>query len=171
MLSVCELDDLYDKMLERMGGDLLPAITKANRTGDLGGLLASLEMSDLMEDEQEESCHATRILVMGDSMVKESRLRSIARKHRLDDDRFEFELEYEGLQHFNFAKLRSTWTYRAVLVGPMPHSTPGTFDAGSAVSEMESHPEMYPQVIEMRDSTGLKITNNSFAKALDELAS
>ena len=48
----------------------------------------------------------------------------------------------------------------------MPHSTPGKRDAGSAVAEMEAHPEIYPPVIELRDATGLKITNNSFARAV-----
>lgn len=52
----------------------------------------------------------------------------------------------------------------------MPHSTPGKKSASSAIAEMQSHPETYPPVVELRDSTGFKITNNSFAKGLSELS-
>lgn len=41
--------------------------------------------------------------------------------------------------------------------------------ASSAVAEMEAHPETYPPVIRVEDSNRLKITNNSFARALDAL--
>lgn len=83
---------------------------------------------------------------------------------------FEFVLGYNELKHYDFGKLRGTYTYRAVMAGPMPHSTPGKRDASSAIAEMEAHPETYPPVIQLRDSNGLKITNNSFANALNELA-
>lgn len=59
----------------------------------------------------------------------------------------ELALGYDELKHFNFAKLRNSFTYRAVLVGPMPHSTPGKRDASSAMAELEAHPDAYPPVI------------------------
>ena len=49
----------------------------------------------------------------------------------------------------------------------MPHSTPGKRDASSAIAEMEAHPELYPPVVRLRDSSGPKITNNSFLRALE----
>lgn len=54
-------------------------------------------------------------------------------------------------------------------MGPIPHSMPGKRDASSAVAEMEAHPETYPHVIRVEDANGLKIANNSFARALDAL--
>lgn len=155
--------------MERMQDALLPALSVANRTGELGELLRLLGMSDLVDDEGV-GIQPTRIVVIGDSMVKESKLRSIARRRGFDPDLFEFVLGYNELKHYDFGKLRGTFTYRAVLTGPMPHSTPGRCDASSAIAEMEAHPESYPPVIQLRDSNGLKITNNSFAVALDELA-
>lgn len=167
-LSAYELDDLQQAMMERMADGLLPAISIANRTGELSELLRLLGMSDLL-DEEGVSIQPTRIVVIGDSMVKEAKLRSIARRRGYDPDMFEFVLGYSELKHYDFSKLRGTYTYRAVMAGPMPHSTPGKRDASSAIAEMEAHPETYPPVIQLRDSNGLKITNNSFAKALDEL--
>ena len=168
-LSAYELYDLQEAMMERMADGLLPAISTANRTGELSELLRLLGMSDLL-DEEGVSIQPTRVVVIGDSMVKEAKLRSIARRHGYDPDMFEFVLGYNALKHYDFGKLRGTYTYRAVMAGPMPHSTPGKRDASSAIAEMEAHPETYPPVIQLRDSNGLKITNNSFANALNELA-
>ncbi len=155
--------------MERMTDGLLPAISTANRTGELSELLRLLGMSDLL-DEEGVSIQPTRVVVIGDSMVKKVKLRSIARRRGYDPDMFEFVLGYNELEHYDFGKLRGTYTYRAVMAGPMPHSTPGKRDASSTIAEMEAHPETYPPVIQLRDSNGLKITNNSFAKALDKLA-
>lgn len=169
VLSAYELDDLQQAMMERMADALLPAISTANRTGELNELLRLLGMSDLIDDGGSMSIQPTRIVVIGDSMVKEAKLRSIARRRGFDPDMFEFVLGYNELKHYDFGKLRGTYTYRAVLAGPMPHSTPGKRDASSAIAEMKAHPELYPPVIELRDSNGLKITNNSFAHGLDSL--
>ena len=102
-------------------------------------------------------------------MTSEGKLRSIARRHGIASDDLECALSYDELKHFNFAKLRNSYVYRVVLVGPIPHSTPGKRDASSTVAEMEAHPETYPPVIRVEDANGLKITNNSFARALDAL--
>ena len=168
-LSAFELEDLHETMRERIDTDLLPALTKANRTGNLPELLGLLGMGDLVDDAGQADMRPTRVVVLGDSTVKEGRLASILRKSGFDPQQFEFALGYEELKHYNFAKLRGSYTYAAVLVGPMPHSTPGKLSAGSAIAEMKGHPETYPPVIEVRDSTGLKITNNSFSRAPLEL--
>lgn len=170
-LSAAELDDLGLAVAERLDGGLMPALTMANRTGELGELLRLLGMSDLMGEDGHAEIRPTKVLVIGESRTSEGKLRSIARRHGIATDDLECALGYEELKHFNFAKLRNSYVYRAVLVGPMPHSTPGKRDASSAVAEMEAHPGTYPPVIEIRDANGLKITNNSFARALGALAS
>lgn len=168
-LSPYELDDLQQAMMERMEDALLPAISMANRTGKLAELLRLLDMGDLLGEDGYADLRPRKVIVLGDSMVKERKLRSIAKGHGVDTADLEFALGYDELKHFDFAKLRNSLSYRAVLVGPMPHSTPGKRDASSAVAEMQAHPEIYPLVVEVQDSNGLKITNNSFAKALDAL--
>lgn len=77
-LSAYELYDLQEAMMERMTDGLLPAISTANRTGELSELLRLLGMSDLLGEEGV-SIQPTRVVVIGDSMVKEAKLRSIAR--------------------------------------------------------------------------------------------
>lgn len=168
-LSAYELDDLCAAVSERLNDALLPALTKANRTGELGQLLALLGMRDLVSESSDLAFEPVRVMVLGDSTIKEGQLRSLIRKRGLDPANFEFVLGYDELKHANFAKLRNSFTYRAIMVGPMPHSTPGKGNSSSFMTEVENHPENYPPLIRLQDSTGLRITNNSFKRALDEL--
>lgn len=170
LLSTTELSELYDQVADRIMDMLMPALTLANRTGELAQLLKLLGMNDLIGEDDMVDLRATRVLVLGDSMVKEGKLKSLANKYGFDSSLFDFELGYTSLKHFNFSKLRYSDKYRAVLVGPMPHSTPGKKDSSSVIAEMEKHPDVYPSVIRLRDSNGQKITNNSFTKGLNELA-
>lgn len=170
-LSIQELADLRDDMMLRMGGSLLPALTKANREDRLPELLTDLGMEDLAEANGclRKTERAGKIVVMGDSTVKVDKLRSIARKKGFDLDRFEFQLDYDRLRHYDFGKLRGSMGYAAVLAGPMAHKTLGTERASSYIAQAEQHPDEYPILIKMGTANELKITNNSFKKALDRL--
>lgn len=140
-LSAAELYDLGQTLEERLENGLLPAITMANRTGELDELLRLLGMSDLLGDDGRAEVRPTQILVIGDSMTSEGKPWSIARRRGISSNDLECALDYDELKRFNFAKLRNPYIYRAVLVGPMPHSTPGKLDASSVIAEMEAHPE------------------------------
>ena len=109
-----------------------------------------------------------KIIVLGASQVPVDKLRSIARKEGFDPDRFEFRTEYKRLQHFDFGKIRGSMGYAAVFAGPMPHSTPGTARASSFIAQVKNNPADYPELIELKANNELKITNNSFRKALKE---
>lgn len=169
-LDIYELEELHDVILTRLDDSLLPALVKANRTGELSNLLSLLGLSNLLGEEERFTAMPTRVIVLGSSTVKEDKLRSLVRKFNLNPDDFEFVLGYNELKHFNFSKLRDTYVYKAILAGPMPHSTPGKADCSSFITEVKNHPEQYPQLIELRDSNELKITNNSFGQALSRLA-
>ena len=161
-LTIQELSDLCDAMMSRMGLELLPVITKANREDVLDDLLASLGMSDLLDSNRDHGAQdpKSKIIVLGASNVKTDNLRNLARKNGFDPDRFEFQLDYDRLKHFDFSKIRNTMGYVAILAGPMPHSTPGA---------KEAHSNEYPPLIKLEAGDDLKITNNSFKRALREL--
>ena len=170
-LTAQELSDLCDAMLGRMGLDLLPAITKANREGTLEDLLASLGMADLHESDASEGRGLQgKVIVIGSSEVKVDKLRSIARKKGFDPGRFEFHLEYDRLKHFDFGKIRGSMGYVAIFAGPMPHKTPGAENASSFIARVESNPDDYPPLIKLQSGKDLKITNNSFKHALGRLS-
>lgn len=168
-LGAYELIELHGSMVEGIADALMPALSRANRTGELPKLLELLGMSGLLGDNDCLDIKPTKIAVLGASAVKEDKLRSIARRRGFDPKDFDFALGYNELKHYDFKKFRNSTSYRAVLVGPMPHSTPGKLDSSSAVEEMKNHPELYPPVMELCDSNGLKITNNGFGHALEEL--
>ena len=170
-LTIQELSDLCDEMMGRMGLELLPAITKANRENTLEDLLASLGMSDLLVSENDpyEERFLGKVLVVGASVVNVDKLRSIARKKGFDPDRFEFQLEYSRLNTSTSANTRLDG-YAAILAGPMPHKTPGADEASSFIARVENNPDDYPTLIKMQAGNDLKITNNSFKQALGQLS-
>lgn len=172
-LTIQELSDLCDAMMGRMGLELLPAITKANQEDTLDDLLSSLGMSDLLEgiaDPYGEERFLGKIIVIGDSAVNVGKLRSTAQKMGFDPNRFEFQLDYGRLKHFDFGKVRGTMGYVAIFTGPMPHKTPGADQASSFIARVESRPDDYPPLIRLQAGSDLKITNNSFKRALEQLS-
>lgn len=169
-LTMQELDDLSSAMLERMGQELLPALTRANRMGDLEALLETLGMSDLLEGGGEPNpLEIGKIIVLGGSKVPVDRLRKVAKNAGFDPDRFEFQTDYKRLQHFNFGKIRGSMGYIAIFAGPMPHSTPGSAEASSFIARVESNRNDYPELFKLGTPNELKITRNSFEDGLKRL--
>lgn len=171
-LTAQELSDLCDAMMGRMGLELLPAITKANREDSLEDLLSSLGMSDLLGGTTNpyEEHVLGKVIVLGASAVNVDKLRSTAKKAGFDPNRFEFHLDYNRLKHFDFGKVRDTMGYVAIFAGPMPHKTPGAEEASSFLARVENNPDGYPTLIKLKAGNDLKITNNSFKHALGQLA-
>lgn len=169
-LTPHQILDLVDAMTANGGNRLLSSLTRANHDGSLPELLESLGMLDLLETSPKKSNpFEGKVIVLGSSTVKESKLHSMIRKVGLDPKTFEFHLDYDSLKHFDFGKIRHSTGYRAMFVGPMPHSTPGADGASSFIAHVENHPDEYPPMFKLMSGNELKITNNSFKKALTGL--
>lgn len=165
-----ELDDLSTAMMERMGQELLPALTRANRMGDLDTLLKTLGMDDLLEGDSEPNpLEVGKIIVLGGTQAPVDKLRRAAKNAGFDPGRFEFQTEYKRLQHFNFGKIRGSMGYIAIFAGPMPHSTPGSMEASSFIARVENNPSDYPKLFRLGKPHELKITKNSFENGLKQL--
>jgi len=161
ILGIEEIDQLLD--------DIRIRVLEANRRGDLDKLLTSLGMHDLIEPQAQFSNRDGKIVVLGASDVDEEHLRITVGKLGLDKNRFEFSLDYDAIQKYNFRKLQYSDKYRVILVGPMPHSTSGAYDSSSAIADMEKHPEMYPRIIRLTAGKNLKITKSGFKETLESL--
>ena len=161
MLSVEELEELLDEISKR--------ITLANRNGTLDELLGRLGMHDLVEPRSVYGDKKGRIVVLGESSVDEKYLQITAGKLGLDKQRFEFCLDYDVLQKYNYRKLQYSDNYRLIMVGPMPHSAREKGDSSSIIAEMELHPEIYPRVVRLGADGHLKISKSDFKQKLEQL--
>lgn len=168
MLSIYELDDLAEEVKKRTGGEPLGLLAFANRMGNLEEMLDSIGLRELLPGN--DLCAPRKIVVLGASEVNVHKLRSIAVNAGIDEGDIEFCLEYERLKHYDFGKFRDRDVYHAVLFGPGPHSTPGKGQSCSAIEEMETHPDIYPPIIRIEASGGLKITASSFRQAILRIA-
>lgn len=164
MLSIYELDDLAEEVKKRTGGDPLGVLAFANRMGNLEEMLEAIGLRDLLPGSDPYA--PRKIVVLGATDVNVRKLRSIAVNAGIDEDDIEFCLEYERLAHYDFRKFRNKDVYRAVLIGPGPHSTPGKGQSSSATQEMESHPDIYPPTIKIEASGSPKITVTGFRRAI-----
>ena len=165
--ATCNPATFTATICQRTGSDSISSLVSLlERMGTTALLAQALQMA--WDDSQ--SKHARKVLVMGASVVKEDKLRSIARKEGYGRDVFEYLLDYNKIDRRSIDRLRHS-DYDAIIVGPMHHSIRDMGDASSAIQELKDHPDIYPPVIEARDSHTLKITNNSFKKALEELGS
>ena len=162
VLCMEEVEELLRKIRVR--------VLDANREGELNQLLAAMGMRDLTEARMQFGSRSGKIVVIGASAVDETHLLMTAGKLGVDKRRFEFCLDYDAIQKYNFRKLQYSEKYRLIMVGPMPHSTTGKSKSGSVIAEMEKHAEMYPRVIRMEAAgTELKITKSGFKETLKNM--
>lgn len=161
VLGIDEIEELLD--------DIRVRVLRANRDDTLDSLLTLMGMHDLMEVQAQPGNKKGKIAVLGASDVDAAHLLITAGKMGLDKSRFEFCLDYDAIQKYNFRKLQYSDKYRLILVGPMPHSTTGTSDSSSVIAEMEKHPEMYPRIYRMTAGSALKITKSGFKDVLESM--
>ncbi len=164
VLDYIEFDDLMDEITHRF--------TKANVDGTLRELLSKLGWEALLSSEAEplNTFEYGKSLVIGEQTVGIEKLRMTVNKLGLDISRFEFFLDYEAAQTFNYDKLAYNTNYRVILIGATPHSTTGTGHSGSVLSELQNHPDKYPRVCPLCTEEGtLKITKSNFKKTLEML--
>jgi hypothetical protein len=169
MLSIEELSDLEDDVMKLLPEKISEILSRANRNGELEDLLQLLGMADLLSaDNRFETYKNGKIVVIGGTGIKEEVFVAIGKQLGIDKKRFEFCLDYEDIQKYDFKKLQYQPQYRIVLCGPAPHSTRGKGDAGSIIAEMERS-MMYPRVERLLNGNELKITKSNFRAKLQQL--
>lgn len=150
-----ELSEALHKEFE--SGILEIIIVTLNRSGKLVEWLKIMDLEQLISGDifYDPKIYG-KILVLGDSRTNKSHLTGVAKSLGFTSDRFEFFLDYYGSQKYNYAKLRYSSKYAAVIVGPIPHSTLGKGEYSSAIVAMEAE-QGYPPVFRVE-----KITNSIF---------
>lgn len=169
MLEILELVELEEAIMLELPDTISHILSRANRTGVMEELLGMLEMTHLLQPTiRSETDRDGKIVVIGESEVTEERLLAIAKGLGLEKKRFEFCLDYDKAQRFDYRKLQYEPSYRVVLFGPIPHSTAGKGESKSTITEIERKVG-YPRVVRLQNGHALKITKNNFKTALMEL--
>ena len=98
VLSIVELSELQDQIVNRLPDEILAILVKLNRTGRLKEWLDMMNMSDLLQGEDEfYSYKHGKIVLIGGNKVKEDVLLGVAKKHGHEKSRFEFCLDYNQI--------------------------------------------------------------------------
>ena len=165
VLNTKQLDELFEIIEQRL--------SIANREGRLPLLLEQLGWLDIWREftSAEDHFHSYptgKIVVLGGSEVKAEKLLGIAKELGFDKSRFEFCLDYEQAEKFNYAKMQYQSQYRLIIAGPVPHKTVGTGRYSSVLSAIRNEPG-YPHLEELRANQELKITKSNFKATLLEL--
>ena len=163
MLSDEELFPLIDEICEKIKKEIIAA----NRIGDIDSVLSKYDV----EKEEHYFCEPkiAKILVIGQSDVNIVDLKRVVRKYKslgIDEDRFEFVLEYDDAKNYPMESLRYNQKYSDIFFGPISHKTSGMGDCSSIIAKIKNNPAEYPKMTELKDSNGLKITKHSFEQAL-----
>ena len=159
----------YDEL-----ADILEAINarvfKENREDTLDALLLKWGFPNLVEDQKStfRPLSSGRIVVIGESTIAARVVVGVAEEKGFDRDRLDLHLEYDDAKQFAFEKLQYDGLCAAILVGPMPHSTPGKGDFGSVIAAMEQT-DGYPPVFRLTAGDELKITKTSLRVGLDRV--
>lgn len=146
-------------------------IRKAYKDDDLENYLSSIGMKDIYPIQEEKLLYDTdpegKILIVGQSMIKENQVYGCMKNLGIEKDRVEMYLDYNEAKTISFENTLYNPNYRLILFGPMPHSGKSKKDKSSIITQIESG-DGYPKVIRLTDSHGLKITKTSLKEAVEE---
>ena len=107
-----------------------------------------------------------KILVIGQPVVSIDKLLGIVKNYGYEKNDFVFWDDYDKIK--SYAERMAGGSFTGIIAGPMPHKVSGLGEYSSFIEKMKQ--PGYPYMEEARSESGeLKITKNSFRKALEGL--
>lgn len=160
----------YVELEKRVVRIIRSEMIEYNRVGELDYYLKEINIYNKIFDrrkDKENDYLDGKIAVIGQSKPKEHHLLGIAKDLGFNPDQFEFCLEYEDVEKYNFDRLKND-RYSLILIGPMGHKQKN-LDGYSSMMEKLKSEKGFPEVVELRDSNNLKITKSNFREALESI--
>jgi hypothetical protein len=159
-----EINDLVDTLTMYVRNELF----KANARNELEKAIDKFGLREKYEGEKPSYCYvdstSARILVLAFSFHSVDDLKKAAKYYGIDPQRIDFQ---EFKSSFNYGTLEYSARYSDVIIGPVPHKGVNIGDASSFLAAVEAHPENYPKVQRMTDSSGnLKVSKHGFEECL-----
>lgn len=167
ILGVNEFEILEDKLKDVLQNNFSEILSRINYSGQLMELLSILGLENLLPSQMVMSNKQGKIIVIGQSEVKESKLLAVAKELGLDKRRFEFCLDYDKAKNFSYTKMQYSSNYCLVMIGAVPHRVKNKGCFSSIISKMEQQ-EGYPPIVRMGNNE-LKITKSGFERTLKDL--
>lgn len=169
MLGYAELEEIVDAIQKTES--VTKIVTYLNRIGELEKVLKGAGLDSIFNPR--ENCNFQpykngKIVVLGDSHVKEEILIAICKESGIDKGRLELCLDYKKVEKYDIRKMYYNSNYSAILVGPSPHSGVGKGHSSSIIAQLEDE-DGYPPVIRLTSGSKLKITKGSFKNAIKVL--
>lgn len=161
MREEVNLLEIQEKIFQK----ILKEVTEAYYENKLNGVLNKYGLKDEIEYPYYD-INNSKILIVGNSMISKDKLVAIAKKYGINEKFLEFELDYNRLHNYDFSKLKNSINYSDVLVGPIPHKTTGIDGFSNFLAMANAQPDKFPKIIRLESSKELKITKESFIKAL-----
>lgn len=115
--------------------------------------------------EWDDSLPNGKIIVFGDSSIKEREIIASITNQGISKDRIELHLGYEEFKNYNFNRLQYNSAYRLILVGPLPHSTRDKDDYSSIIAKMEQE-DGYTRIVRLISNGQLKMTKTNIKDAV-----
>ncbi len=144
---------------------------KAWKEDRLADVLKKLGLDSLISQEispyWEDSCRNGKIIIFGESTIKEREIYASFKTEHIAKERIEIHLGYEKMQTYNFQRLRYNSNYRLILVGALPHSAKGKGDFSSIITMMETT-DGYTKVRRLCSNGQLKITKSNLKQTIHE---
>ena len=167
MLDITELEELELNLRSELETKLTGIVSSLNRSGRLEEFLEMIGLRELLSPSKQFMAYKTgKIVVLGESEVKQDLLEIVGKKLGIDKRRFDFYLGYEEAAKFDSRIIQWNPNYSLILVGPLPHSGVSKGDYSSIIAAMENE-DGYPPLVRL-GANSLKITKSSFQAALIE---
>lgn len=160
------------RIIEEVKDFISIELMNKNRTGGLDRYLGKIgfkKENTISEVKNYSNKERSKILIIGDSTIKENVIVAIFREAGISKDRLELILEYDIAEKYNYRKLEYNSDYGAIVFGPIPHSTKDKGTHGSIISKMEEEQYAYPEVVKLDSSGTLKITKSNLQEAIERL--
>ena len=164
---LCEISDA----LEYKGIECpISLLALANQRENLEELLVCIGQETLLQTQYKYTVSKSgKIVIIGESAVKEKDVFGIAKSLGIDKDRIEFVGDYDKTKNYNFGKLQWQPNYSLVIMGPTPHKTTGTGDSRRPYSyrlQNDGYPEVLP--LSFHEPMSRTAIKNALVEALNK---
>ena len=157
-----EFNELKNAVLDRVAKNLIDS----NRNNDLENYLRTIKCDDLLSPYNTSYAYNAKIIVIGDSSIKEDDMKKIAKSIGVNPNRLELHLDYDKITNFDINKLRNNFNYSDVIFGPCPHKMEGIEGYSSAIAMIKHNSVEFPKLNIASSANSLKFTKSSFEQCL-----